>query len=167
MSQNIIKQFTDPELAIVSKIKEIQLVLEQLKAQQPPSIKLTPTSTVSFSMLGFNKATASGLIGVHNILATLTPPEAQVLFAIPEVDFFFDYAPAIPTLSTNNLFPISTGVNSEFADFSTYYDYFNSTGQNIVAKINTRNRADATSGTSTQNAIVVVRWRYMTPGAST
>jgi hypothetical protein len=165
--RNDIKQYVDPDLAIVTKIKKLQAMLEQLKAQQSPTIQLTDTSTVSFSMAAFDKTTASGQTGIHIINATLLPPQDQVLFAIPEVDLFFAYAPDIPTLDISEIYPYSSTLNPEFIDMSVFYDFLTSNAQNLVAKIVVRDRSDATSGPAGQNGIVAVRWRFMTPGTTT
>lgn len=170
MGRNVTPQFITPEMAPADKIKELRGLLEQYKSAQPPTVNFTPVSTVSFSMVPTNPTINNQFATtIHAIIATLNPPQSQVLFAVPEVDAFQSLV-STPTISLPYLWPYGSNSQSpaQYFDLSVWYDYYNTNGNNIVAKIYARDRIFTTFSDAwgPTYVTVVVRWRYLTPGAS-
>lgn len=89
--KNNIQQYTanDP---VVQKLKSIERRLSEYKHTQAPTVKLSNTSSVSFT--AFNDFAAFGGFPDATAIATLSPPTDQVIMALPEWSLYFGGVPA-------------------------------------------------------------------------
>lgn len=141
MSKNIIPE--TPEEALLTKIANLQRQIEAFKYQQPLSVYRTEQTTVDITI-------ASGAIAV--IDTSLTPPEGQKSFAIPEVAIY-QY---IGGIYERYLDVMASPANLEA------YGFINealSDGENIYYTLVIKN-----AGVSSIDLRVVTRWRYTQTG---
>lgn len=85
--KNSIEQYTasDP---IVQKLKSIEQQLREYKANQAPSVRLSNTASITFSLQD-DFINAGGGFPDLVAIATLTPPTDQTILALPEFNIFW------------------------------------------------------------------------------
>lgn len=180
MSENNILLFTDPEMQPIERVKRLRSTLAQIKAQQAPTIRFTDVSTVSFDLRNIGAGFDLYNTETHCVaIMTLDPPGEQVLFAIPEVDVFVGNS-SIPSLQevpateaflfpTGNMGGSAFAYEYQFISVGVWYDYLNSDGKNIVAKVFVRNRSVTDFDHPAPHYLrvkIATRWRYMVPGST-
>lgn len=166
MGKNNIRQYD--ERALVDYIANLRKQTAQLKAQQPSTIQMTALRTASFTLEQFDRAANDDDESTARVYLTLTPPNNEVMFAIPEIDLYADRLgegwPAV--WDSFNLWPeggawTSLGQSPTWYDMDWWYDTFSSNSNNIVAVVNIRAR----NAFSNYGVVFVSRWRYITPGS--
>lgn len=166
MGKNNIRQYD--ERALVDYIAKLRKQTAQLKAQQPSTLQMTALRTASFTLEQFVRAENQDGDSTAQVYLALTPPNNEVMFAIPEFDLYADRLDeGWPAVNNDfNLWPeggawVSMGQGPVWFDMDWWYDTFSSNSNNIVAVVNIRAR----NAFSNYKVVFVSRWRYITPGS--
>lgn len=170
MGENKIERHTNSELAPLQKVRQLRAMLAQIKAQQAPTARFTEVETILFNLQDVDSSLLFQTRTHCVIIMTLTPPQDQVLFALPEVDVFVSDSSGTPTMSAEYAFPlVADEWRHQFISASVWFDWQPSNGKDIVAKVFVRNRAE-TSAAHPANynpkVLIATRWRYMVPGSA-
>lgn len=144
MGRNLV--LDSPEETLVTRIKSLERMVEDLKTNQPATFSITTLAGVSVTVAAntnvFATATASPVLGT------------QILMVIPEVSICKD------SISAANLYPGGANWTAlENYDFEVWMDWGSSDNHNMVCKIVFKNKS-----MSSVDLIIRIQFRYLTTG---
>lgn len=172
--------FYDPRQRLIEEVRRLEEDMRQLKYQQAPTIKLTGNVLVTFDIDRGPKAVEPELNPYHIINVRLTPPNNEVLFAVPEFSMFLHSHSATDA----GYFPQGSQWDTaaldqyhNIHDLQYWYSWGQTNNRDIVASILMRredygdllleagdeNRDGTTPNTQTFDCFV--RYRFILPGA--
>lgn len=178
MSKNYVP-FYDPRQRLIEEVRKLEEEMRQLKYQQAPSIFLTGNALITFDIDNGPKAVEPENNPYHAIYVTLTPPNFETLFAVPEFSLF----KTSHTATDAGYFPQGSQWDTaaldqyhNILDFNYWYSWGKTNNRNIVTTLIIRredyddlllgegdNNRDGTTP-DTQTLDCFLRYRFILPG---